>query len=75
MMQLNHSAVFEAAVGREDVYNQAIDAFADLFRENMGAVVARLVETGRLGPAEMRVLGRVLAAPPARPRPVAANKA
>lgn len=58
--QVHRSAVFEAAVTRESVYNTAIDGFADLFAGNMAALIARLLETGRLGPAEVGALRRML---------------
>jgi predicted transcriptional regulator len=62
--QLHHAQVFEAAVSRESVYNAAIDSFADLFHENMGAVITRLVETGRLDVRDLDALERAL-----HPRP------
>jgi predicted transcriptional regulator len=58
--QVSHSAVFEAVVTRESVYDAAIDSFAELFQEDMGSVLARLVTTGRLNAQDLEVVGRVL---------------
>jgi len=58
--QVHHSALFEAAVTRDSVYNAAIDSFAELFGDDMSAVIARLAETGRLGPAELDALRQAL---------------
>lgn len=58
--QVHRSAVFEAAVTRDSVYDGAIDGFAELFSANMAAVITRLVQTGRLGPAELDALRHTL---------------
>ncbi|MGZ3277965.1 MAG: BlaI/MecI/CopY family transcriptional regulator [Caulobacteraceae bacterium] len=54
--QVHRSAVFEAAVTRDSVYNSVIDGFAELFGDNMTAVITRLVDTGRLAPADLDAL-------------------
>lgn len=58
--RVHRSAVFEAAVARDSVYDAAIDGFAELFGDNMSAVIARLVQTGRLAPADLGALHRTL---------------
>jgi predicted transcriptional regulator len=58
--QVGHSAVFEAAVTRDSVYDAAIDSFAELFGDNLGAVIARLAQTGRLGPMELEAMRQAL---------------
>ena len=65
--QVSRSAVFEAAVTRDSVYDAAIDGFAELFGDNMTAVIARLVETGRLAPVDLDALRQTLQDREAKP--------
>jgi predicted transcriptional regulator len=58
--QVHRSAVFEAAVTRESVYEHAVDSFAELFDGRMSDVIARLAATGRLGPADLDALREAL---------------
>jgi predicted transcriptional regulator len=58
LKQVSHSAVFEAVVARDQLVDAAADAFADIFKDNMGEVIARLIETGRLARADIETLDR-----------------
>jgi len=72
--QVHRSAVFEAAVTRDSVYDAAIDGFADLFGDNMTAVITRLVETGRLTSGDLDALRRELQDGEARIHPASGPK-
>jgi predicted transcriptional regulator len=65
--KIANSQIFEASLPRQEAQEQLIDDFASLFADDIGTLIGRLMDTGRLTLDDLREAQRRLdPAPPAR---------